>query len=89
MEYKKIYSSEELADIINWTKQNMHRLPKTLQLDKACYIPDLPKTMSIYVEICEKHYANETYGAQIRHIFQMREKLLNDNLLLPEDGQAE
>ena len=84
MEYKKIYAPDELADIIKWTKENMHRLPESLQLDAATFIPDLHTTMETYIEICEAHAENPTYGAQIRHIFMMRDKLINDNLLLPE-----
>lgn len=84
MEYKKTYSPEELEDIISWTTTNMNRLPKSLQLDKATFIPDLKQTMKNYIEICQVHAENPTYGAQIRHIFMMREKLLEDNLLLPE-----
>ena len=84
MEYKKIYSPEELNEIINWTKQNLHRMPKSLQLDAATFIPDLHATIEAYVDICQTHYNNPTYGAQIRHIFMMRDKMLNDNLLLPE-----
>lgn len=84
MEYKKIYTQEELDDIINWTRENFKRLPQSLRLDKGTYIPNLHSTMETYIEICEKHKLNPTYGAQIRHIFMMREKLLEENLLLPE-----
>lgn len=84
MEYKKIYAPEELADVVSWAKKNMHRLPESLQLDKATFIPDLKTTMETYIEICEMHHLNPTYGAQIRHIFMMRDKLIEDNLLLPE-----
>ena len=85
MEYKKIYSPEELAEVSDWVKKNLHRMPESLQLDASVFIPDLHKTMEIYLDIVDEHRENETYGAQIRHIFNMRDKLINDNLLLPEE----
>lgn len=84
MEYKKVYSPEELADIVSWARANMHRLPKSLQLGPGLFIPDLHYTMDTYIEICEKLGDNPSYGGQIRQIFMMRERLLEDNLLLPE-----
>ena len=84
MEYKKGYTSEELADIIKWVKENSHRLPESLQLDPATFIPNLHRTIENYIKISEAHYKNPTYNAQIHHLFLVREKLINDNLLLPE-----
>ena len=89
MEYKKIYEPEELQEIVAWARKNMHRMPKSLKLDDSAYIEDLHYTMDTYCEICEEHKNNPTYGAQIRHIFMMRDKLLADNLLLPEDTPVE
>ena len=89
MEYKKIYEPEELQEIVAWARKNMHRMPKSLKLDDSAFIEDLHYTMDTYCEICEEHKLNPTYGAQIRHIFMMRDKLLADNLLLPEDTPVE
>lgn len=75
MEYRKIYSSQELNELIAWFKQRMDRLPASLQLDAATFIPDFPATVSTYLAIVDAHKENPTYGAQIYMLFRMREKL--------------
>lgn len=80
MEYKKIYTTEELREVIRWFEQRKERLPQTLRLDKGTFIPDFPLTAGYYVAIARKHYANATYGAQIWTLFKMRDRLLEEGM---------
>ena len=73
--YKKLYTPEELDEVCEWFKQNMHRLPPTLQLNESTFFLDFPTTASYYIDIVELHRENSTYGGQIHHIFQMQQKL--------------
>lgn len=76
MEYKKIYAPEEINELVEWFRARLDKLPKSLRLDKATYIPDFPTTARSFMAIAEMHRENATYGAQIYMLFRMRDKLL-------------
>lgn len=76
MEYKKQYSHEELEEILNWFEKNMDKLPASLQLNKATYIKDLPKTVHQYFDLIKQQKDNPTYSGQIHHLFEMRDAVL-------------
>lgn len=75
MEYKKHYSEEEINDVRTWFETHKDHLPDTLQMDKATFIKNLNHTVSLYLDIAEKHKDNETYAAQIHHLFMMRDAI--------------
>jgi hypothetical protein len=75
MEYKKIYTQEELNDLFEWMKQHIPNMPESLQLNDATFIPNLPMTAEYYLELSEMHKLNPTYGGQIHHLFEIRECL--------------
>ena len=75
MEYKKIYTPEELDDLTQWITEKMPLMPESLQVDEATYIADLKTTAGYYLEIIELHRENRTYGGQIRLLFKVRERL--------------
>ncbi|CDA44044.1 MAG: DUF6965 family protein [Bacteroidales bacterium] len=76
MEYKKHYTDEELAEVVNWFKEHFDELPQSIHIDKATYIADLKHTVTLYYDIVAKHKDNPTYAAQIHHIYQMRDAVL-------------
>ena len=73
MEYKKLYSNEELDDLIAWFKEHMEELPESLYIDKATYVKDLKYTVHLYFDILNELREIPCYGAQIRHLFLMKE----------------
>lgn len=75
MEYKKLYSKEEISEVIQWFKNHYEQLPESIYLDKAAYIPDLKRTVRLYCELVVENMNNPTYSGQIRHIFLMREAI--------------
>lgn len=75
-QYQKVYAREELVELLNWFNDNRHRLPASLDLASGVTIPDLPKTVNLYFDIVSLHKENATYGAQILHLFRIREKLI-------------
>lgn len=77
MEFKKQYSDEEIEEIKKWFKDNEARLPQSLQLDSATYLPNFKKTLSYYIDIVDHLKTKETYAAQIHHLFKMRDAIEN------------
>ena len=75
MEYKKVYTPEELREIKTWYLEHMEELPTSLELNAATKIKNLKKTINAYFEMLDMHNENPTYGAQILHLFKIREKL--------------
>lgn len=80
MEFKKLYEKEEITDLVDWFKERMDRLPASLQVDKATYLPDLPKTVRFYLELTEKLSKNATFGGQIHIFFCIRDRLIEEGM---------
>lgn len=77
VEYKKHYTDEEINEVIGWMKSHFDELPESLHIDKATYISDFKKTVTLYYDIAIQHKDNPTYAAQIRHLFLMRDAVIN------------
>ncbi|MGM9687530.1 MAG: DUF6965 family protein [Alloprevotella sp.] len=75
MPYKKQFTEAELKELLEWFEAQAEHLPHSLQLDKATYIADLPKTVKLYFDIVRLHGDNPTYSGQINHLFKIKEKL--------------
>jgi hypothetical protein len=75
-QYKKTYSEEKIQEIVEWFKARLDQLPPTLELHPSTKIRNLDYTVRTYIEIAETHHTNGTYGAQVFHLFKMREKLI-------------
>ena len=58
-------------------KSHFDELPGSLHIDKATYISDFKKTVTLYYDIAVQHKDNPTYAAQIRHLFLMRDAVIN------------
>lgn len=85
MEYKKHYTDEELNEVVGWFKSHFDELPTSLYIDKATYVKDLKHTVTLYYDIVNKLKDNPTYAAQIRHLFLMRDAVLEQ---WKEEGKA-
>ncbi len=73
MEYKKLYSQEEIDEIIAWFEAHEDQLPQSLDVDKATHMPDFRNTVKNYMDIARLHRENATYSGQIYFLFQMRD----------------
>ena len=73
MEYKKLYTNEELDGLIAWFKEHMDELPESIYIDKATYVKDLKYTVTLYFDILNELREIPCYGSQIRHLFLMKE----------------
>ncbi len=72
MEYKALHTEEEFADVTTWFRERLDRLPKSLRVDQATYIPDLRKTVERYFDFIAQHRGHRRFGGQLDHLFRMR-----------------
>lgn len=75
MEYKKVYTPEELTDVCEWFKAHEAELPKELDLRPGVHIRDVKEFVISMNEVISLHAENPTFGANIRMLFQLRDKL--------------
>lgn len=75
MTFKKTYTAEELQELTNWITEHLPHMPESLQLNKATYIADLHRTARYYLDLVKLHQNNPTYGGQLHHLFEIRQRL--------------
>ena len=51
-EKRQSYTEEELNEMIAWFNDHASQLPKTMQINKSAFTPDLALTVEINVYIC-------------------------------------
>lgn len=73
MEYKKLFTKEELKEIVEWFESHWDKLPESLYMDKATYLSDFKRTVRLYYDIAKEHSENPTYSGQIFQLFKMRD----------------
>lgn len=84
MEYKKVYTDEEIDELVSWFKGHMDQLPQSLNMGKGIVVPDLKHTVQLYINIVQRNKSNPVFAAQIYHLFNMR-----DAVLQLQNGNAE
>ena len=67
------YSEEELREMVEWF--NTRELPKTLQINKSSFSPDLPLTVESLIMQAEQNLGNYTMAGSFRLLKEIREKL--------------
>ena len=75
MIFKKTYTPEELQELVDWMTQRLPTMPESLQLNKATYISNLKRTTKDYLDLVKLHANNPTYGGQLHHLFEIRQRL--------------
>lgn len=75
MEYKQLFSKDEIDAVVEWFNNHKDQMPESLQVDKATYLPDFPRTVNNYIDIAHVHYQNPTYSGQIFFLFKLQEAM--------------
>lgn len=73
--YQKTYDPALIKDLVVWFTERFDRLPQSLQLRPGMVIPDVKVMVRNYLDVVKMHYENPTYGAQIHHLFEVRDLL--------------
>lgn len=77
-EYKRLYTKEAIDDLLQWFAQRYDRLPERIALDDSTTVFGMPETARKLCEMVETNCENPTFGACIRHVFRLRERLIED-----------
>ena len=75
MEYKKLYTEEEIREVETWFRERAGSLPASLEMGREMRIPDLRQTLDTYIENAKLHRENPTFSAQTFLLFRIRQKL--------------
>lgn len=78
MNFKKNFSAEEIEELCSWLKENIDKLPQSLQLDKSIYIKDLKSTIELFIPLAKERRESQCFNGQIFLLFKIREKVLED-----------
>ena len=74
--YQKKYDRAVIQELVEWFRARFDRLPQRLQLRPGVVIPDVKVMVRNYLDIVQMHHENPTYGAQVHHLFEVRDCLL-------------
>ncbi len=78
MEYKKLYTKEEIKDLLQWFGERFDRLPESIRIDQATRVVGMPDTARRLCEMVEANWENPTFSAGIRQVFLLRERLVDE-----------
>lgn len=73
MEYKEMYSLEEIQKLVDWFKNK--QVPQSLQIDSATLCTNLKETIDALSEQALLHHKNPTFNYATRMLFQIKEKI--------------
>ena len=74
--YQKTYDRAVIQELVVWFRERFDRLPQRIQLRPGMVIPDVKVMVRNYLDVVQMHYENPTYGAQVHHLFEVRDCLL-------------
>lgn len=81
MDYKQIYTLEEIESLVAWFEERKSQLPQTLSFLPGISTQDLPTLVDKYITLARHHAQNATYGGQIYHLFCIREALIQQGVV--------
>ena len=79
MEKPKIYTKQDADDLCEWFKSR--ELPKSLQVDKATFIPNLPFTVGSLCECAQRYWNNPRMSGYLIQLDKIKKVL--------EQGEAQ
>ena len=85
MEYKKVYSPEEIQELIEWFRVNHDKLPDSIYINNGTFVKDVRFTTSHFHAIVAKVGEKKAYGSHIRLFFLIRERILE---LWEQEGEG-
>ena len=76
MDYKSIFSKEELNELTDWFNERKDKLPETLQVDDAIFVKDLRQTVDYYLRLVELYHDKRAFSGQLYLLERIRKKLI-------------
>ena len=76
MDYKSIFSKEELNELTDWFNERKDKLPETLQVDDATFVKDLRQTVDYYLRLVELYHDKRAFSGQLYFLERIRKKMI-------------
>ena len=76
MDYKSIFSKEELNELTDWFNERKDKLPETLQVDDATFVKDLRQTVDYYLRLVELYHDKRAISGKLYLLERIRKKLI-------------
>lgn len=76
MEYKKIFTADEMRTLAGWFQRHAAELPATLQLDEATLYMDLKFTVEGFFNVFNQHGDKPSFSGEIYQLFLIKKKLV-------------
>lgn len=76
--FKVEYSNAEVAEVKQWFKDHIDRLPKTLQIDDCLYSEDLHKTAESYLQLLSNIPQSIVFNGYVAQLLMIREAIFRD-----------
>ena len=77
MDYKSIFSKEELNELTDWFNERKDRLPEKLQVDDAPFVKYLRQTVDYYLRLVELYHYKRAFSGQLYLLERIRKKLID------------
>jgi hypothetical protein len=76
MEYKTVYTKEEMKELAEWFEAHLDKLPKSFQMNDPTHFTDLPKSVHHIIAFLKLGKNDVTFSGQIYNWFILRDKLI-------------
>lgn len=76
MEYKPVYTQEEVAQLLAWFEENAGRLPESMSMGVEINIPDVRRTVDAYCRMARVHGEDRAFSGQIYTLMRIREEII-------------
>ena len=78
--YKKDYDEVFRDEHIQWFEERMDKLPESMHLDAAVYMPDLRLSVTNLIRTLRRNKTNATFSGYMETLLKIREKLEAEGL---------
>ena len=75
MEYKAVYTQEEVAELLEWFEQHSDHLPESMALGVEMNIPDVRKTVEAYIRMARVHGEDRSFSGPIYTLMRIRAEI--------------
>lgn len=80
MDYKRQFTKEEVAELVNWFKER--KFEQDLDLGSGIHITELDKTITQFSHLAANNYENPVFSGPITMLFRIREELIKQGKII-------
>lgn len=84
MEYKTLYTPEEIAELSAWYRRHWKEIPDTLIMDKSIRFLNLKRTIESLFDVYELHSQHPTFSGHIYQLWKIQKRLQEQGIGVEE-----